>query len=74
MIFQKNAITDTQPQTPISLTPATILHDKDLFPEPKSFRPERWLNAKDSQQEHDTRLERYFVPFGKGSRMCQGVQ
>ncbi|KAK7044004.1 hypothetical protein VNI00_008172 [Paramarasmius palmivorus] len=41
--------------------------DPDIFPEPKSFRPERWLN-KDSRI-----LEKYLVAFSKGPRICLGI-
>lgn len=44
-----------------------LLHDnQDLFPEPKVFRPERWL------QPGAQRLEKYLVNFSKGSRACLG--
>jgi cytochrome P450 len=44
-----------------------IHDDPELFPEPRSFRPHRWLN-KDR-----TRLEKYLTSFGKGTRSCLGM-
>ena len=43
--------------------------DPDIFPNPESYDPDRWLRAK----EQGFRLERYFVSFSKGSRMCVGI-
>jgi cytochrome P450 len=33
------------------------------------FSPERWLQS----PEQSSKLNRYMVPFGKGSRMCVGM-
>ncbi|KAK6524656.1 hypothetical protein TWF281_011558 [Arthrobotrys megalospora] len=38
-----------------------------VFPEPLKFNPERWL-AEDTKE-----LERYFVPFSRGARVCIGL-
>jgi len=40
-----------------------------IFPDPMKFSPERWLQS----PEESNRLNRYMVPFGKGSRMCVGM-
>lgn len=53
--------------TPVSMTTMDVLMDPEIFPEPARFRPERWV-------ENGTELERYFVPFGKGSRQCLGIK
>ena len=47
---------------------STRLHHRhpELFPDPNSFIPERWL-APDAKK-----LEKYLNPFGKGSRACAG--
>ena len=43
-----------------------LLHqDPELYPDPKTFRPERFLERKYSQFE--------FMPFGAGSRRCVGM-
>lgn len=45
---------------------ALLVHEnEDIFPDPKVFRPERWLNS--------TSLQRYLVPFSKGPRSCLGI-
>ncbi|KAK3346444.1 cytochrome P450 family protein [Lasiosphaeria hispida] len=51
--------------TPVSMTTVDILMNGDIFEDPGVFRPERWLERPE--------LERYFVPFGKGSRQCLGI-
>jgi cytochrome P450 len=51
---------------PVSMTNVDILMNKDIYPDPEKFIPERWIN--------NPGLDRYFVPFGKGSRMCLGVK
>jgi hypothetical protein len=41
-----------------------VEHDEDIFPEPHTFIPERWMgsNAQD--------LEKWSVSFSKGRRQC----
>ncbi|PNS16982.1 Isotrichodermin C-15 hydroxylase [Sphaceloma murrayae] len=52
--------------TTISMSiPATHL-DASIFPSPNTFLPERWMG------EHAKGLEKYFIPFSKGSRACIG--
>ncbi|PWY88837.1 cytochrome P450 [Aspergillus sclerotioniger CBS 115572] len=41
-------------------------HDPEAFPEPFTFRPERWLEMADE------RRDQCFFPFGLGSRSCIG--
>jgi cytochrome P450 len=48
------------------MTSVDILMNEDIFPNPTEFQPERWINRPD--------LDRYFVPFGKGSRQCLGIK
>ncbi|KAF2963899.1 hypothetical protein GQX73_g9661 [Xylaria multiplex] len=57
------------PGTPVSETPYFVLMDPEIFPNPKLFRPERWVEA----TEQGIRLDRYMVLFGKGSRQCAGI-
>lgn len=48
---------------------SVLIHDNpNIYPEPSVFNPDRWL-ADDSQK----RLQRYLVSFGKGTRMCAGL-
>ncbi|PBP25265.1 hypothetical protein BUE80_DR003674 [Diplocarpon rosae] len=53
------------PNTPVSMTNVDILTNESLFPRPRDFLPERWIGRPE--------LERYFVPFGRGSRACVGI-
>ncbi|KAL1650733.1 hypothetical protein SLS58_000851 [Diplodia intermedia] len=53
--------------TPVGMTSVLIHENEKLFPEPKVFRPERWL------QPGAQRLEKYLVTFNKGSRACLGM-
>ncbi|KAL7943922.1 cytochrome P450 [Trichoderma barbatum] len=52
--------------TPVSMSHPDILHDSTIYPQPLKFDPERWFNATE-------RANRSFVAFGKGTRMCQGM-
>ncbi|KAK3680501.1 putative benzoate 4-monooxygenase cytochrome P450 [Podospora appendiculata] len=45
--------------------PASGTLDARYFPVPLSFRPERWLE--------NPRLDRFCLPFSKGSRQCVGM-
>ncbi len=45
-------------------------HDPNVFPDPEVFRPERWLV--DDEKFND--LQRYMMPFSKGSRMCVAMK
>lgn len=46
-----------------------LMHENpDLFPSPRTFDPERWL------QPDSARLRKYVVPFSKGSRQCLGMK
>ncbi|KAJ0416599.1 hypothetical protein BJY00DRAFT_316716 [Aspergillus carlsbadensis] len=57
--------------TPVGMT-SIFMHDNPaVFPSPRTFRPERWL-----EMDSETRgkvMGRNFVPFSKGSRMCLGM-
>jgi cytochrome P450 len=52
--------------TPVSMTNVDILMNEDIFPNPREFRPDRWIGQLE--------LEKYFVPFTKGSRQCLGLK
>ena len=60
----------TSIQTPISMTPRDILRDPSFFPEPSKFSPERWL----SNNPDLARIERAYIPYGRGSRICLGIK
>lgn len=52
----------------VSMSSWMLHRDPAAFPDPMTFDPERWLQG--DEQTH--RLDRYMVPFGKGSRACVG--
>ncbi|KAF1966836.1 cytochrome P450 [Bimuria novae-zelandiae CBS 107.79] len=53
----------------VGMTLRDILLDPEIFEDPEAFRPERWLSDNPSLD----RINRYFLPFGRGSRMCLGL-
>ncbi|KAF9003841.1 cytochrome P450 [Hymenopellis radicata] len=44
-----------------------VLKNPDIFPDPETFKPERWMQP-DSQK-----LDKYLVAFSKGPRSCLGL-
>jgi len=56
--------------TPVSTTQKLTHDNPTIFPEPRQFKPERWLTPDDNERK---RLEKYVIPFGRGSRSCLGV-
>lgn len=55
------------PGTSVSLYHRVAHHDESIFPVPKLFKPERWL------QEKTGNLDKFLVAFGGGSRICLGL-
>ncbi|CAG8205943.1 unnamed protein product [Penicillium nalgiovense] len=55
--------------TRVSETNYFVLTDPEIFPDPHTFDPDRWLRAA-AKGEH---LDRYMVNFSKGSRICVGM-
>ena len=55
--------------TPVGMTSTLIHRDPDIFLQPLEFIPERWLDPQERK-----RLERYLVPFSKGTRQCAGIK
>jgi cytochrome P450 len=73
-------------RTPISQNHYCVHHDEILFPDSRSFMPERWLNNPKAPVLHTPAsvaeskgggsgklLSRYLVAFMKGSRTCVGM-
>ncbi|EXJ70972.1 uncharacterized protein A1O5_05965 [Cladophialophora psammophila CBS 110553] len=58
-------------RTPVSMTIVDVNDDEDIFPDPREFKPERWINPPKTKD--GSSLERYFVGFGKGTRSCLGI-
>ncbi|KAI4200234.1 MAG: hypothetical protein LQ350_004092 [Teloschistes chrysophthalmus] len=46
-----------------------IHHNPSIFPEPKVFDPERWLQSPEKMVESN----KFLVPFSRGSRACAGI-
>ena len=53
------------------MSPGDALLHESIYPDPKVFRPERWLEG---DAEHRKKMEGAFLPFNKGSRMCIGLK
>jgi cytochrome P450 len=51
--------------TPVTMSILLLHHREDLYPDPFSFRPERWLDQKPGTYE--------WIPFGGGIRRCLGA-
>ena len=47
------------------MTSVHIHDDPSLFPQPRSFRPERWIE--------NPKMKKYLIPFSRGSRQCAGM-
>ncbi|KAH8901066.1 putative cytochrome P450 [Thozetella sp. PMI_491] len=45
-------------------------NNKELFPEPEKYDPERWI---DDQGKPNHGMEKYILSFSKGSRQCIGM-
>ncbi|KAI1415600.1 cytochrome P450 [Hypoxylon sp. FL1857] len=45
-------------------------HNEAIFPDSHSFVPERWLDANGQRRRE---LDRYLMSFGKGTRICLGI-
>ena len=61
------------PGTPVSCNSWQIHHDESIYPDSFTFKPERWLNnAKGPDGKKN--LSRYMTSFGRGTRMCLGLQ
>ena len=52
------------PMTPISMTTILVHDNPTLFPNPRTFRPERFIEQPS--------LRKYLIPFSRGSRQCAG--
>jgi cytochrome P450 len=59
------------PGYPISMTSVHVHMNPNLFPNPQTFSPERWLD-KDGRRRKD--LDKYILSFSKGSRQCLGIK
>lgn len=60
---------DLPPGTPVSMSAMLMHYNPDVFPEPEALNPDRWLPL----DTEGKRLNKYLVPFSKGSRQCVGM-
>ncbi|MCJ1348578.1 hypothetical protein MMC31_006810 [Peltigera leucophlebia] len=54
------------PKTPISMPFHLMMCDPTIFPNPKAWIPDRWIE--------NPKLDRYILTFGRGTRMCIGIE
>ena len=54
----------------VSMTVSSLGMDPIKFPEPHEFKVERWLQSPEIVNE----LKRSSIPFGRGSRLCLGME
>jgi cytochrome P450 len=59
------------PGTIMSMSMPDLHFNSSIYPDPYAFKPERWIDA---SPEHKAVMQRYFVPFSKGSRACLGME
>ncbi|OJJ30776.1 hypothetical protein ASPWEDRAFT_117503 [Aspergillus wentii DTO 134E9] len=57
------------PGTVVGINAWVLHHNEDIYPDPESFIPERWL---DSSADKLREMEQSFFAFGGGSRTCIG--
>lgn len=58
------------PGTCVGMTSVLTHENAGNFPKPDSFLPERWIKDDGS---FDHKLEKYIMPFSRGSRTCLGM-
>ncbi|KAI7162507.1 hypothetical protein KC352_g26682, partial [Hortaea werneckii] len=60
--------------TAIAMSIRDVNFDEAIYDEPRKFKPERWAAVNRPATAADgTSLESHFVTFGKGTRMCLGI-
>ena len=55
--------------TPVSMSTVLIHDNEGIFPEPRAFKPERWLPLETT----GAALQKHLVSFSRGSRQCLGM-
>ena len=60
--------------TPVGMSTPDIHDNADIFADPKTFMPERWLAKVGDDTETVGRLDKWLVSFSKGSRQCLGMK
>jgi cytochrome P450 len=55
--------------TPVGMTTILMHTDQELYPDPQSFKPERWMDRTGRKNN-----EEGYTPFSRGTRVCLGMQ
>lgn len=63
--------TDIPANTRVNAQAYSLHRNPEVFPEPETWQPERWLKDGNSSAELEER-KRWFWAFGSGGRMCVG--
>lgn len=59
--------------TPVAISMLLLHHREDLYPDPFSFRPERWLECDGGTLKARKPGTYEWIPFGGGTRRCLGA-
>lgn len=65
--------------TAVAVSVLLLHHREDVYPDPFSFRPERWVEPDEDAEGEGTRLKAIkpttyeWIPFGGGTRRCLGA-
>ncbi|KAJ5893808.1 hypothetical protein N7495_005499 [Penicillium taxi] len=62
---------EISPNVRVNAQAYSLHRNPEVFPEPESWQPKRWLKEENSAAELDER-RRWFWAFGSGGRMCVG--
>jgi unspecific monooxygenase len=62
---------DIPPNTRVSAQGYSLHRNPEVFPDPESWQPKRWLDEENSSADLEER-RRWFWAFGSGGRMCVG--
>ncbi|RYO91541.1 hypothetical protein DL764_008276 [Monosporascus ibericus] len=54
--------------TPVGMTTILMHTDETVYPEPRRFNPDRWMDS-DAQR----KVDKAFAPFSRGTRICLGM-
>lgn len=55
--------------TPVGMSQVLMSFDDTLYPDARSFKPERWMDM-----DYRRKAEKTFAPFSRGTRNCLGMQ
>lgn len=58
-------------RTTVAISPYSLHRNADVFKDPSSFNPDRWI---DSSEEDIAEMKRLYWAFSSGGKMCIGMQ